>query len=347
MADSDSRYAVKDYSPDKKESLRALCAEVWPNQPAGVFDRRWWWSSSTPPIKLVADAATGKLAGFCAYIPFAAHFGSRTRSSAWLVDFFVAPGHQGKGLGRLLTASVSESFELTASLNQNDAAYAVFRKMGWRPRRTAKLYLNPWTLAAGAFRPFFGAPIDPRLTISAAPFSSDRIGPEFDRLWNTAKERFGAMCVRDARALRERYGQPGTPYTLLRCEENGALAGYMVTRRLPRGAVRSLRGLPAGLIVDYLTAPEASPRIFSALAADAARRLAGEGPAVLLALSSVPEFGRALAALGFAHSGTPLIGGILARLDVGFTLAGRSGDDEILDAPWFLTLGDCDMDLMW
>ena len=348
MSDPGPRYAVKNYAPERKEALRALCAEVWPNQPGAAFDRRWWWSSKTPTIKLAEETETGKLAGFCAYIPFTSYFGSKARPSAWFVDFFVSPGHQGKGLGRLLTASVAESFEVTASLNQSDAAYAVFQKMGWRPRRTAKLHLNPWTLIPGAFPSLFGAPRNaPRPGIEAAPFSSDAVGPEFDRLWNASKDRFGAIGARDAGALRGRYGRPGNPYTLLRCVEGGALTGYMVARRVPPGAIRSLRGLPAGLIVDYLTAPEDSARIFSALVAEAARRLAGEGPAVLLALSSVPEFDRSLAALGFASSATPLIGKILARLDVGFTLASRTGDDAILDAPWFLTLGDCDMDLMW
>lgn len=347
MAASAFSCAIRPYRPEDRENLKALCAETWPDLSPEAFERRWWWRSPSPPLKIAADEKTGEITGFCAYIPFAADDGRRVRSSAWLVDFFVSPRRQGQGIGRRLVESVNREFEIVASLNQSDAAYALFSRLGWAERRRIKLHLNFWPLLPGAVRLLAAGETDANFQLRGAPFPSGHLGLEFDRLWDDARGRFGLSSVRSSRSLLERFGWPGNPYRLLRCERKGTLAGYMITRRLAGGAVRSLRGLPAGLIVDYLTAQEGAAQIFSALLAESARQLAGEGPAVILALSSVPAFGRELAKLGFVHSESQLIGKALSRLDVGFTITAASGGEAIAAAPWFLTLGDCDMDLMW
>ena len=338
-------YIVRDYRPDDKERLRELCRDVWSDRPAETFERRWWWSQDRPPLKLAEDPSSRALVGFCGFAPFSLFFQGRSYPSAWFADFFITEAHQGKGLGRQLAGAVMEGFELAASLNHNEAALSLFKKMDWKEHRVADLYLYPWLLIPGVSRwQALSRKKDAyEIKVDAWPLSAPE---EFDSLWRQARDRWAPLACRDAAALERRYGPLKRDYKMLRCCKDGALVGYMVTRIAPAGAIRSLPARPTGLIVDFLVRPEESSEIFRALLAGALQHLARDGASCIMSLATTEPFARELARHGFLHAASPLIGPRLSRLKARFAFTGPACA-ALGPAPWYLTLGDADLDLMW
>ena len=338
-------YVVRDYRPDDKERLEGLCADVWNDRPADTFARRWWWSQSRPPLKIAEDLKTRALVGFCGCAPFSLYFQNRNYPSAWFADFFISKEHQGKGLGRLLADAVTRPFELAASLNHNDAALSLFRKMGWHESAPANLYLNPWLAVPGARRFLARSPKKTPYVLKSGSWPLAAPG-ELDSLWNNSKDRWAPLACRDAAALERRYGPLGRDYKMLRCYKGDTLVGYMITRIVPAGVIRSLPAKPVGLIVDFLVQPGESLEIFRALLAQAFRQLPQDGAAFLMSLTTAGPFAQEFARNGFLHAATPIVGARLSRLKAPFAFAGPAVA-ALGPAPWFLTFGDADLDLMW
>jgi hypothetical protein len=264
----------------------------------------------------------------------------------------VSHGHQGKGLGKALTEAITERTPVLASLSQTDAAWKVFQKSGWHPRQTAKLYLCPLPMIPGAM-PLLRSvlPTAPALRMEVAAISGPT-DPELDALWNELRDSFDALVVRDARQLWSRYGmRQDRGYRIIRACRDNRLCAYMIVRVCPPNSLRSLKRYPMGrhplgLIVDYLVQPD-EPRVFAALLDEAGRTLAARGARSILCLSTVPAFHRPLVVRGYLHGGTPLLARKLSSMNVGFTFFTKPGERELAERRWFLTLGDCDMDLTW
>lgn len=347
-------YDVRAYQPGDKERLRHLIREVWSDRPPQMFDRRWWWHCDSPPLFVAEEQATVAIVGVCAHREFSLFSGGKILDGAWLVDLFVAQKHQGKGLGRALAQTVMARFSVTASLLQSDAAWGAFRKIGWHERHTAKLYLNPVVLIPGALRALAAIrSTDHSLHVEQAVMSAEPAGnPQLDDLWSGLCTRFEALAVRDAQRIQARYGvRPDRRYEILRAYRNGKLCAYMMVRLCPPRSLASLRRypmgrVPLGLIVDYLVDP-GEPRVFATLLDRAHRILLGQGARCFLCLSTVPAFHRELTGRGYLHAGSPLLGRKLSSMDVGFTSYARPSLSDVAGRRWFLTLGDCDMDLTW
>jgi hypothetical protein len=91
----------------------------------------------------------------------------------------------------------------------------------------------------------------------------------FDRLWARASPPFGALAVRDRRALQWRYGsRPSTEYTILALEKGRDLLGYAVLARR-QGAVKF------GRLADILCLP--GPDLVESLLLHALEDLLEEG----------------------------------------------------------------------
>lgn len=336
---------TRHYAESDHEALRDLVADVWPERPAEVFTNRWWWRRSPAPLFIAEDSDSGKLTGMCAYIPFTLRSGGTDHAAAWFVDFFVSRAQQGKGLGKSITVEVMGRFPVTASLMQSDPAWRAFKKLGWSERRFAKLYLQMfpsvqryWTRRSSSTVKLVSQPFDRELPVE--------IAAALDALWLSEREAYGAIAVRDSTTLGERYaGWKERSYQLLLAYEGSTLAGYMITRTLPKNSLRSMRRLRIGLVVDYLIRGGRRD-IFRLLLSEATDAAVTDGATAMLCMAASDELGQALAAAGYLHSGTPLLGRKLHALDVGFTR--YTADATFVDRqPWYLTLGDCDLDLVW
>ena len=329
---------VRPYSNEDKEALRRFVRGVWPVRPDEMFDKRWWWRRTPPSLFLAVDDDAQRIVGMCAYIPFELHSDGNDERAAWFVDFFVSPDQQGKGIGKSLTREVMKTFPVTASLSQSDDAWATFRKLEWSERSYAKLYLH----IAPKLWP--GPRHHPDIAITSHPFDSNlapEIAGQIDRLWLSARDAYKAIAVRDSATLNTRYARfEQRRYRLFLAHRDGEIVGYLISRVLPKKTLRSFHQ-SIGLVVDYLTIND-NADAFSALLRSATTASLSAGARAMLCMSTHSGTSGVLTKAGYLHSGTPLIGRKLRALDVGFTCYG-----PVVPSNWFLTPGDCDLDMGW
>jgi GNAT superfamily N-acetyltransferase len=343
-----SAYIVRPYEARDREALRKLFRALWPGR-ASMFDVNWWWRHPEPPIWVAEDKNSHDLVGLGACLPFSLYYCKAVHNGSWFVDFFVLPGHQRKGLGRALTRSVTDKFTVTAALQQSQDACEVFSRMGWSKRVFIKSYANPFIFIPGSRRLLVPKPDDSSdLECELKPvIDENTFDQRFDELWLRVRDSYGPIAVRDADALKAQYlNQPFHSYGMVCCSRKGRLAGYMLARLCPAGAISRLRWFKVGIIVDYLADPR-DEAVFQTMLSLAAELLIKEGAQMLVCLSTVSALDRHLIKSGFLHTGTPLIGKFIKRLDGGFSyktqVDGLIPEDHI----WHLTLGDSDADLGW
>ncbi len=337
-------YVARKFVKQDGPRLRALAREVWADGEVGLADRGWE-AMAEPPV-IVAEDPNGEILGMCSYLPFSLHAQGRVVPATWLVDLFVSPFHQRKGIGKLLTRAVSDAWPVTASLTQTDASYGVLRRLGWTKRRSFRLFANPFLLVPGAAKLLKRKTASEDVRLELSRLTADSFSPQFDVLWERLRNDLPVCAVRDAAALRTRYVSPGIPYTLIRAYRGQSLVGYMIACVYAAGSVRALGRIPVGAIVDYL-GDLGDQAVFARLLETAMLVLSREGARVALCLVTVPGLERVLHTHGFVDSNTPVLGRVLKRLNVAFTFTAESGMQEIDAAPLHMTLGDCDMDLRW
>jgi GNAT superfamily N-acetyltransferase len=320
---------IRPYASEDKARLLAFIRQVWSFKPDVEiqFDNRWWWSVNFPPLLVADDPAANAIVGLCAFMPFTLQARAQEIPSAWFVDFYVLPQYQGKGLGRRLTERVQESFRLTASLSQTAMAYRVFARMGWSARAVVQVYMHP-------------LPMRWMFPTTRGTLRLSNTGPSRDdlnRFWERVRQGYELIATREADELLKRYA-PGDPrkYMWLTCHRGNECAGYVILRK-----VRS-----HGLFVDFLV-EKGDREAFAALVSDGVRTLMREGVDRIYCLSTDSEWQRLLKSRGFLSSTTPLLGRRLGSQDKYLTYRTESASLTIDPSAWYLTLGDCDLDLAW
>lgn len=324
---------TRPFQSSDKQALYAMLAEVWPGESAEQHDRRWWWQRDESPLWLAVDDH-GTVAGMCGHIPFEARAGTATRRGAWIVDFFVRASFQGQGIGKRLVRAIEPQHEFLASLNQTDAAYATFSRAGWTVRQSVPL------LIAASPRGYRAATLLRRSGGITTETDVATFDTSFDALW----ARSGATVVAALRtrdALSQRFTRADREYHVVRALRAGELLGYFVLRVLPPGSIRSFARFPIMFVSDHLVDPEHAD-VFHALMLETTRLATARGLRFILCMSNHPSQQRALAAGGFLSQETPLVGGRLQKLGVGFTTTPSAPPGH-----WHLTPLDCDLDILF
>ena len=320
---------VRPYAPDDRSRLLAFIRQVWSFKPDAdaQFDNRWWWNVNPPPLLIADDRATNAVVGMCAFMPFTLQARQTDISSAWFVDFYVLPQYQGRGLGRRLTEHVQGRFALTASLSQTAMAYRVFARMGWSARKLVRVHMHPFP-ANWMFPENRGG-----LRVSTIEPTIESL----NGLWERVRRGYECIAARTPAELLQRYApHGGRDYIWATSHRGGACSGYIVLRR-----VRS-----HGLIVDFLV-EKGDTAAFDALLSTAVRTLIRMGAGRIYCLSTDPDCERILKSRGFMSSATPLLGRRLSSQNKYLTCRAEAGAPAIDPANWYLTLGDCDLDLAW
>jgi len=341
--DMTDEFVVRPYAVADRARVLELLRQVWPNRRPlePHVDRRWWWQFPEPPLFVLEDRRTGALAGLCAWMPFALRCSGRERTAAWFVDFYVLPNHQGKGSGPRLTQAVQERFSLTASLSQTAMAWRVFQKLGWRERTRVPLAMHPWPkrwmFPARAGHTVTRGPVLPGLPMERA----------VDALWARVASAYPAIATRTSGHLLTRYADHGGRRYEIACGYRGAeCVGYAITRLVDGRDARSASGRTTGLIVDVLTHPQDADA-FAALLSESCRRLIDQGATRLYCLITPAPFRRVLARHGFLSPETPLLGRRLHSQDKWLTWFAADGAGVPGPVDWYVTLGDCDLDVAW
>jgi hypothetical protein len=157
---------------------------------------------------------------------------------------------------------------------------------------------------------------------------------ELDALWQQVAPAYPALADRGGAAIVRRYASYGGRAYELICAKRGAeVAGYMVLRA-------------PGLIVDALAAPD-DAGVFGAMLSAASRRLIELGASRLHCLATPPSWRRVLARQGFLSAETPVLGSRLQSQQKWLTFFASHGSAAPDPSEWFVTLGDCDLDIAW
>ena len=310
--------------------------------------------SEQPPVLICRR--DGAIVGSQSSIPFRLREEGAVVRASWAIDLMVDPAWRLRGVGPVMTGTLTSQPALVAGLGISEAARRAFLRSGWRDLGELPIYIHPhdvsWSVRQAGFRGVKRLAISvltrPALTlarlvsgvlaraIGANLQEVPRFDERVDEVW--AAVDYPVMAARDLPALSWRFDSAPNAdrcrrYYLL---QRGHVRGYAVTR------VQPVRGRPALVIVDFL----ASPRwILPLLARIAALREARETGAVICE-ALIPGTDRALVAAGFLR--IPASEGTIAqRAGIKFRIMVHQGDQPERAAfdrrRWFITTGDSDV----
>lgn len=338
------KYTIRAFEPQDKEALAKLMLELWPDASPSKLENRWWWSYDPPPVLLAVDNENNTLVGLCSFRLFQLYYQGKNHLGAWIGDFYILPAHQRQGLGTRLTEEIGNRHKIVAALGLSDAAWATFKRLGWRERSYVPLFLSPWLALERPFKGLLASRRENGLEITMHEASSPgQFDKSFDNLWLRAREAVAPCAVRDALALEQRYAKDSKRrYFILKCTRQGMLEGFMILRILPPNSFKMLSKFRIGLVVDHLVSEDQV--VFSRLLTAAAAHFLQSGVFFMLLMSNRPAEQRQLRRRGFINSETPLPWRKLQKLAINFSFAAAKDEGSPSAWPWHLTFGDSDVD---
>lgn len=303
----------------------------------------WQWKygrgSADAPGAFYWRDADGRVLGFIGLMRTALQSTAGVHPAAWFVDWYVAPGQPGIGMGLLRKAEASAGILLT--LQGSADTRQILPRLGWKESTAATTWLRP--LSRRFIATWLAQRMPAALAQLAAPFAAlvlrprtparpagveliavDRVPATYDAVGGTRATEATAMR-RDSDYLNwlcAAYPDGGYGLWLLR--RDGADVGHLVTRR-DDDRLRRRRGR----IVDAAW-PWHDAALGAWLVGEAVQRLRAAGADYVECLSSTAALTQALSGNGFRRRATvPLW---YHRLP-----AGVPAPDQ-----WHLTLLDCD-----
>jgi GNAT superfamily N-acetyltransferase len=346
-------YVIDRRRPEDEGEIEALYRSVFGSALAEGSRRRWHWqyeespeAAGEEPAIWVAREADGRVLGQYASMPVRLWWGGSEVSSSWGMDVFVRPEARGRGVGARLFSAWADSVDVALGLGLTPSSYGLFLKLGYAdvgpvpffqkaidPVALARRRLGPvlgpiagWTLRAALSLLVRG----PQRAGAVLVQRTDGFGPDYDGLWQRARDSY-AMCVRrDAAYLNWKYLRcPHRRYDLWEARRAGELSGFAVSRH------EDYRGLRLGWIVDLFAAADDSEARGALLEAVLASfRSVGVARAQAFAMNAA--LARSLRTRGFWRGRSPMQ----------FCVRARPASAAVLGDPgrWHVVFGDSDMD---
>jgi hypothetical protein len=353
MSDASAKpLAVDDYAlvPAVSADYGALVdfvAAIWPELAPEARIRAFWWMRAGPEHAVAAVHRTsGAMAGLCGGRHCVFGIGDRDVPAVAICDWYVAPGHVGKGLGKRLAQHFETPERFLYAFSISDAAIANFQKLGWMgPNRSSlMLLLVPPVLA----KHLAGLP--------------RRGGLSFDVYERGGGEQLGTLGETLDRIEGRRAGAPAHmrrgaaewSWRLSICGErryrfgvarrDGEPVGYVVVRRMTPGRSGALDRLRAAIITDLAVADD-DAIVLRALAGEAVALAADLGARAMLTATTTAAHRAALARIGFISPATPLVGRVLAQRAPQFMWLPRGAGQELSADDLSLSFADVAIDL--
>jgi acetyltransferase (GNAT) family protein len=328
------------------ERLMTFADAVWPNRPRERMLASWWRRAEPECAVAAIDRPTGRMVGLCAGRPAAWVIGGRVHPAVAICDWYVAPDHEGKLLGRRLLRRFEAPGRMLYGFSMSDVAAAYLNRLGWAGPHAASLLALP---VPRLMR--FALALVPRRTgldledhDIAGGGSLGPLAADFNRI-EASRGTAHAYMRRGADEWSWRLKVCGErQYHVCLARRVGVPVGYVVVRRMTPGASRIL-GRRDGAIITDLVAVDDDPAVLRALAWRAVGIAARLRVVVLLTTTSLAAHRRALVAIGFISPGLPVIGRFLDRAAPTFMWSPRGPAAELQASDLALTFADSDVDL--
>jgi GNAT superfamily N-acetyltransferase len=296
--------------------LIEFAVAVWPDRsPHDGFLAGWWMRADPSAAIAAVHRTSGEMAGICGGRPCQWAIAGEVLPAVAICDWYVAPAHAGKGLGKRLVQHFDFGGRFLYAFSISDAAIANFQKLGWRgPYRSALMILPvprimriPWSVAGDRYQ------LDLEQYEIAGGEELGRLASDLDRIEARRAGAAAAHMMRGANDWSWRLSLCGARrYRFCIARRAGEPVGYVVARPMVPGSTRQLAKLRAVIITDLVAVNE-DVRVLRALARKAIA-IAGDlrGMMVLTATTSAAQR-IALAGAGFLSPNFPLFGRVLAR----------------------------------
>jgi hypothetical protein len=328
------------------EQLMKFADAVWPERPRKRILATWWRGAAPEWAVAAIDRPSGRMVGLCAGRPATWTIGGETHPAVAICDWYVAPDHEGKLLGRRLLRRFETPDRLLYAFSMSEVAAAYLGRLGWVGPHAANLLASP--LPRLVRLPFALVPPGSSLVLEEHVIAGgEMLGPlaaDLDRIEaNNATAR--ARMRRGGEEWAWRLQVCGErQYHVCLVRRAGAPVGYAVVRRMTPGASRIL-GRRAGAIITDLVAVDDDSAVLRALARAAVAVAARLQVVVVLVATTRPAHRRALVASGFLSPGLPVVGRFLSRAAPTFMWSPRGPGAGLAAQDFMFTFADSDVDL--
>jgi hypothetical protein len=328
------------------EQLMTFADAVWPERPRERILATWWRRAAPEWAVAAIDHASERMVGLCAGRPATWMIGGRVHPAVAICDWYVAPDHEGRMLGRRLLRRFETPDRLLYAFSMSDVAAAYLGRLGW-------IGPHPTTLMALPVPRLLRLPFA-FLRLPAGVTLEDRVIAGGETLGPLAADFDRIVANRGTAAARMRRGAEEWAWRLQVCGERqyhvclarraSVPVGYAVVRRMTPGASRIL-GRRAGAIITDLVAVDDDGAVLRALARAAAAVAARLQVMVVLVATTLAAHRRALVASGFLSPGLPVVGRFLSRAAPTFMWSPRGPGAGLAAKDFMFTFADSDVDL--
>ncbi len=309
-------YALVPAVTVERAPLVDFVAAIWPDVAPEERIRAFWWMRAAPDFAVAAvHRGSGAMAGLCGGRHCVWSIAGATHPAVAICDWYVAPGHAGKGLGKRLVGHFDRPERLLHAFSISDAAIANFHKLGWVGpfRSSLMLLLVPPRLARHLtrLRPRRGVTFDRYERAGAEPLGA--LAEALDRIEAQRANALPAHMRRDAAEWSWRLAVCGDRrYRISVASRDGEPCGYVAVRPMTPGRSRSLDRLRAAMITD-LAATDDDPALLAALAGEAVAIAADLGARAVVTATTTAAHRAALSRMGFISPTVPLLGRLVAN----------------------------------
>jgi hypothetical protein len=343
-----SEYALVSANDIDAERLVNFASRVWHDRPP--HDRilfSWWRRASADCANALIHRPSGAMVGLCAGRPSEWIIAGRSHPAVSICDFFVDARHGGRLLGRRLLRSFEAPGRLVNAISISDMAAAYVARMGWRGPYVSSLMVLPLPLLAKIGHALMvrrGGLVLKDHAIAGAQMP-ETLKADLDRIDAIRAHDAAAHMRRGANEWLWRLSiYPDRIYRFCLAYRNAEPVGYVVTRAMTRGRGRQMGTLQGAMITD-LVAVHDDPAALRALAASAVASAAELRALVVVFMTTALSHRRALAAIGFASPGFPVLGRFLRQRAPTYMWSPRGPGAALTADSMTMTFADSTIDL--
>jgi hypothetical protein len=329
-----------------RETLIGFSKTIWPDRAPDRLLSSWWRQADDSCSVAAIHQPTGVMAALCSGRPSKWVICGQTHPAVAICDWYVAPTHAARMLGRRLVRHFEMPDRLLYAFSMSDEAIAYLTRLGWTGPYASALLALPLPSIARVVHSILRSPhgLELRDYVIASGALPASLAKDLDHIQTIRTGEALAHMQRGADEWSWRLSVCGErSYRFSLAYRRGEPVGYVVVRRLTPGSSRVLGMLPGALLIDLMALND-DFQVLRALVARATVGASELGAAVVLAATTNAAHRRALAAVGFLSPGIPLLGRVLERRAPQYMWLPRGPAAQLTVEGMSLTFADSDVD---